>query len=344
MNSIRDCVINIKSKKFIVKVVYPNWNINFITPSDKGEAIIKLSKYIFDGISSDIDIGVKLGRALFSFVKLSKDSNGNVRDSQWNILVIRWTKFVVGSKDDGKTFVLLDIWKIDLFTKLWKQFVIDNLKPIIGFYKNKLIDVLKKDPKEVWKLVSRIVVWNYQLKNDYKIKLDTKDFEKIKQKYQTKPRVLYKLFSWEMSDLVYYAKVDLENTPSMDIFLFEGQLLRPDQIIPRYWLINIYDVFNHFCEIWNGKKLLKYDKFSIFVKQIGYNPKYKKFTFKLNSQLEDKLKKWYLLVLWTNFSWSVMNVLYYDPYEEVINYWPLWNQIINWEMYKYKWIALICNY
>lgn len=122
-----------KWTQYIYKITYPNWNIQTIWPNKDWLSDIKLN-FKNDWIKSNVSIVNTLWKIAYNMVRIWEDSQYNIQDDKWWVLVIRWTQFSLDIDNESTNTLLLQ-WTISLLKNNQKYLLTLN-NNTVWFTKN----------------------------------------------------------------------------------------------------------------------------------------------------------------------------------------------------------------
>lgn len=331
LDSSKDIELSFSGNKFAFELIYPNGNMQFITPNKNWEAKVQVKWFEYNWINSKISIFNLIWKIAYNLVKLSDDSNYSIYDDKWVTLTIRWTKFAMDIDESGTSTSLVE-WKISIRNWL-DNYIVDQSNSFIWFDSNKnYIDLFKVPEKLIW------VSWLWVALDILLNKPNT--FEVRNSNIS---------LSWETFNYFLSNNKDIKLTSSNDI-VWNGidrySLFTFDWYFDDNFAISLVqnrykanDLFNDICkenwfnsslDIWQAYKFLWINELSD-----------ENISFSINKDLTSVIKKWYILSLKSNFNINdAQSLFYYDWEDWQIKY---KNVSSNNTSDKRNWLVFICT-
>lgn len=165
---VNQITINTQWTNYVYKIIYPNWNVQLISPSKKWISEIKLN-FESDWVKSKASIVNMVWKIAYNMVKLSDDSDYQIQDNRWWVLVIRWTQFTIDVDEDQSSTYLIQ-WSINL-TKRNEKFLLTVSNNIAWFDNaDRHLDMFKF-PEKLRELLSYWVAMDIFLNPEIKLQI-----------------------------------------------------------------------------------------------------------------------------------------------------------------------------
>ncbi len=342
-----NCSITFKWRKFVGKVVYPDWSLQMVYPSKNGITKFVINFYDYNWIvSKKVEIVNLLGKMAYSLVKFGENSDVKFKDNNWNYLIIRGTKFSFDSKWK-ESFLFLAQWSIDVVSRLGKIYSI--IEWALKWFNFKKIFDLNSDTGYRWEigsLVANIIAFDKLIRNSSNFDIEDK-ISDWQEKFSTMSKPISILFDrWLVQLEGFYNLIVKGKKSRYWVVLLNGKILRPDQIFSGKGFnfikeINSNKILDDMCQALNYKESVWIDDMYNFIEKISI--KQWKLYFDVIDFLKSKIKDEYLVVFKNNFRNSFLNFTFYEPVTKRIWYWPLTNKDLSWKVHNYKWLVLICK-
>lgn len=122
----KDLDLNFEGKDFVYKIIYPNWNIQFVAPNGNDKLSFVIKKFEYDNINTKLLIKDFVWKIWNIFVSNGEDSDNRFYDNKGFLYeIFLWnTNFLV---DDDITAVFLTSWKTK-YSRLNYEYVFDTEK------------------------------------------------------------------------------------------------------------------------------------------------------------------------------------------------------------------------
>ncbi len=350
---IKDLSIKIIWEKFVAKLVYPDGNITYLRWTMKNPVELSIAKYNFNGMNTEANVINKLWQIAYNLVKFSSNTDYQLEDNAWNVLTIRWTKFVLESEED-KVNYYLEEWKIEIDSKEKDvKYLLDKTKKIIWLLQDGKVYDLVRNQDTLKKLFSYSIAINILLEPSYDIKpTEMQDKQIIVEKIK-------KYFSWDNKEV--WLKDILTDFKGGDVFAYlmwdqeiyfvkiSGDIIPPSKFLPKavfyvkqcsknqdnclYFRQQLSDL----CKsLWFEKSFVKGEIYQLFDIQDIYATGIK---FSLKSAIKGvELDYPILFDDWLGNQWDNFSLLYYHPIKNIFNYsYPYDSKNL------FKWYYVVCK-
>lgn len=328
-DSINELELTAKWKNYIYKITYPNGNIQMVSPNKNWDSSLKLS-FKSDGISSNVSIVNTLWKIAYNMVKIWNDSQYQLQDDKWWVLVIRWTQFSLDI-DEETTNTFLIQWTINL-TKNNENYLLTINNNIAWFNKaDQYLDMFKF-PDRLKKLYSYWVAMDIFLNPpiNHTISINKNiDFKQnsgllyINQSNKIRIGWIYDIKNWDYEKYL-WIKIDWYFWNEFAIQLAKDR---------KY----ANEIINEICQWLTNKQTILFKDISSFIAIDKINDE--NITFKLNKSIWEKINlNNYIIPIWNNAK-DNSNLTFFDIKDWQIVYKSVSS---NNENDKRNWIFIIC--
>ncbi|WP_213347924.1 hypothetical protein [Candidatus Vampirococcus lugosii] len=280
LDNVEQIDLSFEGKEFVYKIIYPNGNLQIISPNKNSIASLSIKDFYYDGEKSKFKILDNVGRIAYDFVKLGGDSDYEISDSNSGVLVIRGTKFSLDS-DSKSSLTHLSKGSIE-YNLNGKKYLVNSLANLFFFDQNMNLLNINDLGKDLSNLLG------------YSIAVSLLDYE-IDLEYVSNHSASPELPTIITDNLELSKNFELNNDYNKyGFFVFDGNLTQSIQknlVISGKYLNDEFDNicksngFNGLASIDDAKNILDTKVFSD-----------DKITFEIKEILSDKINKNYDII------------------------------------------------